>query len=616
MNNNLPIYSKAKELFSSLDQRRVVIIQGGTGCGKTTQVPQLIFDQHSLINKFCNIICTQPRRLAAISVCNRVCKERRWKVGTLCGYHIGRERVTSDETRITYVTTGILIEKIISDKNALDCYTHVILDEVHDRDIDTDLALLLTKLSLTNTYSGKVILMSATINPNVFIDYFSDIQTTTHKSSSTQPCVIKCLTKSFDVKEYFLEDAIALCDDMEDFETNTKVPEFSDAVVDLIPHIIRSIDKKESNQAEKGSILIFAPGIEEIGRVDNILRKKYEKYQSIICIVLHSETSIKLQMQIYDKPKPGDRKVIISTNIAESSITISDVEYVIDFCLTKSLFCDNITSFSQLKLEWAAMSNLNQRKGRAGRVSNGICYHLIPKAFYDKKIRENPNPAILRAPLENLILKAKRFSEDNPRKLLSLLLTPPKERHINRTIMKLKESGALTLYKNGQFCSDDGDLTYAGSIMADLPIDVKLAKFILFGHVFGRLRSAIIIASALSLKNIFSKFFRSQIESYKNKFIYSDGLFCDFTCILNVYILWETQKINKTFNKEEQLNNWAESHGLESGRLKEMERLISDITNRLWDHNIKITDFPNTNKIEKGDDILIEDTYLIKVICF
>jgi ATP-dependent RNA helicase TDRD9 len=230
---------------------------------------------------------------------------------------------------------------------------------------------------------------------------------------------------------------------------------------------------------------------------------------------LHSEIPFEQQAQVLNKLPNGLRKVIISTSIAESSITVPDVKYVIDFGLTKIFHCDQTTNFSSLKLEWASKSNMNQRKGRAGRVSNGFCYRLITKEFYSKKIQDFPAPAILRQPLDKLILNIKRFTlNKSPKQILALALTPPPEDNIDRTILYLKEVGALTLFKNGEFCTDDGDLTYAGRIMNDLPVDLKLAKLILFGHVFGRTREAVIIAAALSLRSLFSKYFNSTFEAY------------------------------------------------------------------------------------------------------
>jgi ATP-dependent RNA helicase TDRD9 len=183
--------------------------------------------------------------------------------------------------------------------------------------------------------------------------------------------------------------------------------------------------------------------------------------------------------------------------------------------LTKSLHWDHETNLTELKLEWAAIANLKQRRGRAGRVQAGSCYRLITESF-SQKLLEFPEPEVLRQPLDKLVLSVKRLDSNNkPDYLLSKLLTPPKSDKIERAILSLKEVGALTLYKKKKFCSDDGELTFAGKIMAELPIDLRFSKLILFGHVFGRLKSAIIIAAALSSKTFFTKNYKSDFEFYK-----------------------------------------------------------------------------------------------------
>jgi len=170
--------------------------------------------------------------------------------------------------------------------------------------------------------------------------------------------------------------------------------------------------------------------------------------------------------------------VIISTSIAESSITVPDVKYVIDFCLTKSLYCDqDATNYTSLRLEWTTKSSMDQRRGRAGRVSNGKCYRLITKRFMKSSIQSYPSPAILRQPLDKIILNIKKLKpNEEPKRILAMALTSPKLDNIEKTMILLKEAGAISLYKNGALSAEDGDLTYAGSIMADLPIDVRLAK--------------------------------------------------------------------------------------------------------------------------------------------
>ena len=173
-----------------------------------------------------------------------------------------------------------------------------------------------------------------------------------------------------------------------------------------------------------------------------------------------------------------------------------------------------------------------------------------------------------RQPLEKIVLDIKRLKKNtSPKELLGLALTPPRLDDIEVTILQLKEAGALSLYKNSEFCKTDGDLTWAGELMGLLPIDIKLAKLVLFGLVFGKLREAIIIASALTVKSIFNRNFRSEFESYRAKLIWSDGLFCDFISIINVYNVWEYNEKNNHIKSDRHKRQWAYKQHLEIDQL-------------------------------------------------
>jgi ATP-dependent RNA helicase TDRD9 len=199
-NMNLPIYKWRKSILDSIRTNNVIIIQGNTGCGKTTQVPQYILDYYASINKKCNIIVTQPRRLAAISIARRVCEERGWNLGSICGYRIARDAKVSPVTKISYVTTGFLLAQAIGLANALNSYTHIVLDEVHDRELDIDLIILIVKILLIAGYKGKIILMSATLNPEELENYFDNV------SIKKKVDLVKCSYELHKVKQYYLNE--------------------------------------------------------------------------------------------------------------------------------------------------------------------------------------------------------------------------------------------------------------------------------------------------------------------------------------------------------------------------------------------------------------------------
>lgn len=209
-NTNLPIIKHREEIVEKLQNYNILIIQGNTGCGKTTQVPQFIIDDAAQNSRACKILITQPRRIAAKSISKRVSDERGWKWGSICGYKVSLENKFSQETKIFYVTTGYLLEMIVADHRELAKYTHIILDEIHDRDLDTDLVILLIKLLLMGEFNGKIILMSATLDPKIFIEYFSPFAFKNHIP------IIECKINVYDVVTLHLDDI----EDMVNYQVN------------------------------------------------------------------------------------------------------------------------------------------------------------------------------------------------------------------------------------------------------------------------------------------------------------------------------------------------------------------------------------------------------------
>jgi ATP-dependent RNA helicase TDRD9 len=203
------------------------------------------------------------------------------------------------------------------------------------------------------------------------------------------------------------------------------------------------------------------------------------------------------------------------------------------------------------KIDFSFFSNrIGINEGRAGRVSNGTCFRLISRLFKNTLLRETM-PEIHRVPLTKLILNVKRLKQGEPKRVLSLAINPPNLDDVERSILLLKEAGALTITtENGLVNPNDGELTYAGEIMAALPIDIKLSKLILLGHAFGKLRECIIIAAALSNKTFFTCYFKSNLEAYKAKWYWSQGTFCDAITILNAFNIWDDYNTKGNYYNE------------------------------------------------------------------
>ncbi|XP_071078923.1 ATP-dependent RNA helicase TDRD9-like isoform X1 [Haliotis cracherodii] len=611
----LPITYHKEQLLSTIESNQVTVIQGSTGSGKTTQVPQYILDHYAQEHKHCNIIITQPRRIAAVSVARRVCSERSWTLGSICGYQIGMDNKTSEDTRITYCTTGVLREKLIKTKNMLQ-FTHVILDEVHERDQESDFALLIVrKLLRTNSQHVKVILMSATIDCDLFASYFA-----LPVRDRLEPApVVSVEGRVFRVSEFYADDLTPTLGVLPEFDECK--PELSEEIENMAVKLIcefdslerkeQGLDKDTNFSPVRGTVLCFLPGYGEISDLYDKLRV-HEAKHNLKVIPLHSTITQDEQMRVFEPALKGQRKVILSTNIAESSITVPDIKYVIDFCLTKNLVCDPMTNYTHLIVDWAAKSNCTQRKGRAGRVSNGRCYFMVTKTFFSQCLPDYGIPEMQRCPLETLVLKTKIFNMGEPRRLLGLALSPPRLDDIERTILNLKEVGALATSNNTVNSQYDGELTFIGRVLADLPVDIRIGKLLVLGHVFCLLEECLIIGAALSLKSIFARPFKAKLKAFEHKYSWGAFSLSDCIAILNAYKVWENNKKHHAFKRTGMTERkWGESHFIQIRRINETSDLIRELEQRLERFNIQKASRP---PFFKGDYNSSKERLLLKLV--
>lgn len=583
MGANLLIHDYKEEILGHIDTYQVVIVKGVTGCGKTTQVPQFILDQHEEMNIHCNIVVTQPRRIAAISVAKRVSNERGWPLGSIVGYQIALERNCSQDTRLIYCTTGVLLQQLVK-KQSLSDYTHIIVDEVHERDNETDFLLIILKKLLRNPQCRtKVILMSATMNVNQFSDYFSRAV----NGVPIEPPVVELAhIAKYPVQYYYLDSLTNRLPGIKIPEINLNSPSISTYSYDLaraLIEVFRVIDEHEHHDTNFiGSVLIFLPGIAEIETMyARLVSYKGSAEKWWLC-PLHSSVTYDEQMKVFQPAPKGHRKIILATNIAESSITVPDIKYVIDFCLAKQQVLEPETGYSCLQLTWISKSQGTQRGGRVGRVMPGRVYRLIPKDSY-AELSEDITPEIMRCPLDQLVLKAKQLRMGNPSTLLGLAIDPPDLSNIHKTILHLKEAGALLLTANGEYKDNDGDLTFIGQIMASLPLDIHLSKLIILGHMFSCLSDAIVMASAMSVKSIFSTPFRQQLEAYNSKLTWADSTCSDPIAYLHAYSLWKFKSKMGYFKRSggESEIDWCRKCFVQGNLIKEVSRLENEIVQRL-----------------------------------
>ncbi|XP_062326188.1 ATP-dependent RNA helicase TDRD9 isoform X1 [Osmerus eperlanus] len=595
---NLPITKNRQELISLIENNPVVIIRGATGSGKTTLLPQFILDYYNEKNTPCNLVVTQPRKIGASSIARWVARERKCTLGSIVGYQVGLEKMATEHTRLIYMTTGVLLQKLVGAKSLTE-FSHIFIDEVHERTEELDFLLLVVRMLLrSNSRFVKIILMSATISCTEFAEYFG----TPIRSQMNPAYVFEVEGAPFDIEDFYLDDIHSLVP----YRVESPHPdsllitvEMYNIAVGLIQRFDEMEAKDESRTErdvsltlpERGSVLVFLPGLAEIHYMQEALAKLARKRLQVY--PLHSSVTLEEQNGVFLVPVPGYRKIILSTNIAESSVTVSDVKYVIDFCLARHLICDKETKYQSLCLTWASKTNCNQRRGRAGRVSKGYCYRLVSKEFWKNEIPDFSIPEMLRAPLANSMLKVKLLDMGDPRSLLSTALSPPNLDDIERTVLQLKEMGALSVSSDGpdQKCFD-GELTFLGRVLAHLPLDLHLGKLIVLGHAFGSLEECLIIAASLSLKSFFAMPTLQQLAGYRSKLSFAHGVPSDAIAFVNAFKAWHMSRSKGELRHPKDELQWGKENCIQIKRIREVAELYEDLKKRVSQFNMHVVESP------------------------
>ncbi|XP_053694242.1 ATP-dependent DNA/RNA helicase DHX36-like [Sabethes cyaneus] len=545
----LPVHGSRREILNMIDRHQVILIKGETGSGKTTQIPQFILDQ-AMIEKrgsSCRVLCTQPRRISAITLSERVAAERGERLGRSVGYQIRLDGVKprSNGASISFCTTGIVLSIMQSDPMLKDV-SHLILDEIHERDVITDLLLGIVKMLLPYRKDLKVILMSATLTADTFSRYFNNCP------------MVEIPGQVFPVEEFYLEDIV-----MELNYHRFNHPKkgffrrnrFNGEFLDMMDPFIRSIrgrypaqvlqtisnPESETNQEEmiaeliyritaskpEGAILVFFPSLAQITEVNKLLSNHQQlgRYSTLI-YPLHSKVPQLDQKAVFSRPARGTRKIILATNIAETSITIDDVVYVINTGRHKINMYEN--GISSLRDEWISLSNEIQRKGRAGRVQAGICYHMYTRARRSMLLQNTP-PEILRVALDEVILNVKILGLGEVHRFLERLLDRPSDKVIEESLQLLNRLNAL---------DDDQTLTPLGYHLARLPMDPRTGKMVLLSSIFSCTDPITSIAASLSFKDAFYKPFgkEKQLDSIRHRF--AEGHHSDHLMLANVIHQW------------------------------------------------------------------------------
>jgi len=520
----LPIAEYKEEILNKVMENQVVIVAGDTGCGKSTQVPQYLLDAG-----YKNIACTQPRRIACISLANRVSYETLSQYGMEIGYQIRFEKQKNQHTKVVFLTEGLLLRQVTSDPG-LSNYDVIVLDEVHERHLHGDFLLGIIKCLVQQRKDLRVILMSATINIDLFKNYFNGEAPVIQVPGRLYPITL----------QYHPIPSV------EEGDRLNPAP---------YVRVLQMIDRKYPH-TERGDLLIFLSGITEITKVVDACRQYAEINNTWIVLPLHSTLSLAEQDKVFDYPPDGVRKAIVSTNIAETSVTIDGVRFVCDSGKVKEMTYDPVCKMQRLKEFWVSRASAEQRKGRAGRTGPGVCFRLFSEAEYTA-MAPYSKPEIERVPLDGLILQMVSMGLPDPRKFP--FIEPPPAESLENSITVLKEQEAM---------AEDESLTVTGKMLSNLPVDVSIGKMLIMGTLFHQVESVLTLAAALSVQSPFTN------KAYKDPDCVAarrslDSDHGDPLTLLNAFREWLKIKSNDRENSRK----WCKRRGLEEQRFYEIIKL-------------------------------------------
>lgn len=564
---SLPIYQYREEFIQAIADHQIIIIVGETGSGKTTQLPQYLHEA-GYTKDGSKIGCTQPRRVAAMSVAARVADEMGVKVGNEVGYSIRFEDATSDKTILKYMTDGMLLREFMTEPD-LGGYAALMIDEAHERTVHTDILLALIKDLARERPEMKILISSATMNAQKFSEYFDDAP------------IMNIPGRRYPVTILYTQQP----------EAN-----YLDACITTVFQIHTS--------QPKGDILVFLTGQDDIveaeERITEISRKLGNRVRELIVCPIYANLPPELQQKIFEPTPDNARKVVLATNIAETSLTIDGIVYVVDAGFVKENVFNPTTGMSRLVVVPCSRAAANQRSGRAGRVSPGTCFRMYPKWSFMNEMDESTTPEIQRTNLNGIVLLLKSLGIND---LLDFdfMDAPPTDTLI----------GALNQLFALQALNHQGELTKVGRQMAEFPTDPMLAKAVLAAGKLGCVEEVLSIVAMLSEAS--ALWFRPKdkkvhADSARARFTIEEG--GDHLTLLNVWTQWVDADFSQIWAKENflQQRSLTRARDVRDQLAKLCDRVEVEISSVGMQDLVPIQKaitagfFPNAARLQRGGD--------------
>ncbi|KIS67687.1 putative RNA-dependent ATPase [Mycosarcoma maydis] len=508
----LPAFACREELMKIIRENQVVVVIGETGSGKTTQLAQFLhedgYTQYGMVG------CTQPRRVAAMSVAKRVSEEMECKLGGTVGYSIRFEDCTSSETKIKYMTDGVLLRESLNEAD-LDRYSAVILDEAHERSLSTDVLMGLLRKILQRRRDLKLIVTSATMNADKFASFYGGAQTFTIPGRTFPVDVLFSKTPCEDYVDSAIKQSLSI-------------------------HLSHP----------KGDILVFMTGQEDIEVTCQVITERLSQIDDappLLVLPIYSQMPADLQAKIFDASENGERKCIVATNIAETSLTVDGIMYVVDAGYYKLKVYNPKVGMDSLQITPISQANANQRSGRAGRTGSGTAYRLYTEIAFRTELFANTIPEIQRTNLANTVLMLKSLGVSN---LLDFdFMDPPPQDTILNSMYQLWVLGAL---------NNVGELTPLGRKMGEFPMEPSLSKMLITSVEYGCSVEMLTIVSMLSVPSVFyrPKERMEESDAAREKFFVAES---DHLTLLHVYNQWRNNGYR---------DSWCSKHFLHSKTLR------------------------------------------------